>query len=526
MPLRDLNEAPSTGTNAARILKSLPTGPGGSCRCVKSREAEEPMARILLIDDDLDLADALQEDLENAGHRVTHLERAESGPDLVARQEFDVVVLDNNLGGGCMSGLEFLGALKKRELGIPVILMTGFVTADTLIQAKVRGVFDYLEKPADFAELFKQLTPIIHKALDIDWRPQLVPVPAPEKGADDPSGSLMLGTSKPMQAMYGQIGAFAPTDTTIVIRGETGAGKELVARAIHTNSPRKNRPFVALNCTTLNENLLESELFGVEKGAHSEAKKLRKGWFEHADGGTLFLDEIGDMPMSFQAKLLRVLENHEITRVGGNETIRVDVRVLSATHRDLEAAIRAGTFREDLYYRLNGVSIHLPPLRERGADLQLLTHHFLARAAVSAGRRAPTIHPNAWDKLHNHPWPGNIRELHHVISHAVLTCRGSQVTSDDIKLQRADPAPAAPGALSEEAALDGLRKAVAWAWNSQDKSWQGLCDRLERELLAFALAQLDGNQTQIGIRLGMCSNTVRKRLKKYDLIEEPEALTP
>src|SRR5262249_34933613 len=248
-----------------------------------------------------------------------------------------------------MSGIDFLAALHQRALGIPVILMTGFATADTAIRAVNLGAFDYLEKPDDFGRLVAELTPLIAKALEIDWRPQQVARVPRATDPDGAAGPLLLGTSKPMLEVYVQVGRVARSHAPVLIRGETGTGKELVARAIHTNSPRKHRPFVALNCSALNENLLEDELFGHEPHAFTGADKLRKGRFEHAHGGTLFLDEVGDMPLALQAKLLRVLENQEVSRLGGNEPIKVDVRVLSATHRDLEAALRAGAFREDLF---------------------------------------------------------------------------------------------------------------------------------------------------------------------------------
>src|SRR5205823_7572309 len=217
----------------------------------------------------------------------------------------------------------------------------------------------------------------------------------------------------------------------VLIQGETGTGKKLVAKAIHTNSPRKNKPFVAMNCTALNENLLDDELFGHEPGAFTGAAKLRKGCFEYADGGTLFLDEVGDMPPPLQAKLLRVLESHEVPRMGTSESIKVDVRVVSATHRDLESAIADGKFREDLFYRLNGVTIQVPPLRDRGDDLVLLAEHFLAKAAHEAGRAPPAVEPGAWDVLRQCSWPGNVRQLQNAIRRAVLVCRG-QITAGDI----------------------------------------------------------------------------------------------
>ncbi len=354
------------------------------------------MARILLIDDNVDLAEALHEALERAGHCVTCLERAAPGPDLLAAQKFDVVLLDNRMPG--MSGIEFLAVLKEREIRVPVIVMTGDADSDTAIQAVNLGAFDYLAKPDDYGALILELIKLIEKALQIAWPPPrvLTPEEACPEGASRP---LMIGKSRVMLEVSALIGRVAGSHAPVLILGETGTGKELVAQAVHTHSPRKNKPFVAMNVAALAENLQEDELFGHEKGAFTDAVKLRKGLFEHASGGTLFLDEIGDMPASLQAKLLRVLENQEVTRIGGNEPIRVDVRVLSATRRDLDAAIRAGTFREDLFFRLNGVTIELPPLRKRGNDLQLLTNHFLERAAEGTGRRALTLHPAAWDKL-------------------------------------------------------------------------------------------------------------------------------
>jgi DNA-binding NtrC family response regulator len=470
------------------------------------------MARILLIDDDVDLAEDLVESLESIGHAVTHLERAAGGPDLLVGQEFDVVLLDNKMPG--MSGTEFLAALKEREVEIPVILMTGCGTSDTAMKAVELGAFDYLEKPDDYSRLFNALLPMISKALQIDWRPPVVPVPGATNG-EKAGGPLMLGKSARMVEMYVQIARVARSQTSVLIRGETGTGKELVALAIHTHSPRKNRPFVVMDCTGLQETTLNSELFGHEKGAFTGADKLHKGRFEYANGGTLFVDEIGEMPIGLQAKLLRVLENQEVTRMGSNEAIKVDVRVVSATHRDLEAAIRAGTFREDLFYRLNGVTIRLPPLRERGADLQLLTSHFLDKAAESNGRRPPILHPSAWERLRAHSWPGNIRELRNVLNRAVLLVRGPQILPSDLELECCNQVANDPSLRTEE---EALRKAVQWAWSTcKTPLWPHLHDLLECELLRYAVAELNGNKTEIGKRLDMARGTVIDRLKKYGL---------
>jgi DNA-binding NtrC family response regulator len=467
------------------------------------------MAHILLIDDDRDLVEDLRQALKKAGHRVTCLERAESGPDLVAGREIDVVLLDNWMPGG-MTGIEFLAALRERGIGVPVILMTGCAAGDTAIQAVLLGAFDYLEKPPDYDRLFEELTPLIHRALEIDWRSPVVRVPG-EPPPPGPAGPPMIGRSRGMREVVARVRDVATSRASVLILGETGTGKELIARAVHTLSPRKTEPFVALNCTALTETLLEDELFGHEKDAFSGATRLRKGLFEHASGGTLFLDEVGDMPAALQAQLLRVLENQEVKRIGSNETIKVDVRVLSATHHDLEAAIAAGTFREDLFFRLNGVSIRLPSLRERGdEDLQLLTAYFLEKAGEGTARRAPMLHPSAWDKLRAHSWPGNIRELRSVLVRAVLLCRGPQVMPDHLELRHSQPA--------QGEVLAGLRQAIRAAWGSGEANLgPKLQELLERELLKHGLAELGGNRTRIGERLGMCRGTVIQRLKDYGL---------
>jgi DNA-binding NtrC family response regulator len=325
-----------------------------------------------------------------------------------------------------------------------------------------------------------------------------------------------VGKGEAMQRVYRLIAQFAPTDSAVLIRGETGTGKELVARALWTHSGRKDKPFVTLNCAALPENLLETELFGHEKGAFTGAEKLRKGKFEIADGGTIFLDEIGDMSYPLQAKLLRVVEYQEFERVGGGEPIRVNVRVLSATHRDLEAAIEGGAFRRDLFYRLNRVTIRLPPLRERPDDLPKLAEYFLARAAEEQGRAVPSLSPAALDRLCGHRWPGNVRELENVMERALGVCRGPQVLPEHIDFET--DAPGRPGPGTEAAAVAGLHRAIEWAWASDRPDlWPALHDLLERELLRVALEKLGGNQSEVAKRLKMGRTTVSERMRKYGL---------
>lgn len=485
------------------------------------------MARILLVDDDADFSDRLREELEELGHQVVCLDRAKGGPDLLANEDFDLVLLDNRMPG--MSGIEFLAALKQREIELPVILMTGHATADTAMQAVNLGAFEYVIKPLEVGELVKELQPLIAKALASGRPKKRVQLPG-EATATDIAGPLMLVKSRPMIEVCKLIARVARSNASVLIHGETGTGKDLVARAIHTHSPRENKPFVAMNCSALNESLLQGELFGHEPGSFTGADKLRKGRFEHANGGTLFLDEVGDMPLNMQAQLLRVLENQEVCRIGRNEPIKVDVRVVSATHRDLEAAIRDGKFREDLYYRLNGVTIRLPPLRERTEDLRLLASHFVQQEADKNYQPVPALHDSAWEKLRAHSWPGNIRELRNTLSRAVLMCRGPCILPADLELRRDAPMPKPPTdrepqrdspdprEASEEEAVAALLQAIRWAWDTNDKDlWPLLHDLLERELLRYALTELKGNKTQVRKRLNMSPNTILDRMRKYGL---------
>jgi DNA-binding NtrC family response regulator len=418
-----------------------------------------------------------------------------------------------------MSGIEFLAALQQCGVSVPVILMTGYATTDTAIQAINLGAFDYVIKPSDFPTLLRELAPLIHEALEIARPMKVVHLPV-ETSAGVLPGPMLVGKSRPMVEVYKLIGRFAKSDDAVLILGETGTGKELIARAIHTNSPRKQKPFVALNCTALYEALLDDELFGHEPGAFTGADKLRKGKFEYANGGTLFLDEIGDMPLALQAKLLRVLEYQEVCRIGSNEPIKVNVRLLSATHRDLETAIQDSKFRRDLFHRLNRVTVRLPPLRERPEDLQELAAYFLARAVEGTGRAAPSLTASAMDVLRGYRWPGNVRELQNALHRAAGVCRGAQILPAhlDCQVTAANPL-ARPGqGASAEEAVAGLLEAIRWAWNTdQPKLWPLLRDLLERELLRFALVELGGNQTQVAERLDLARGTVIKRMQEYGL---------
>jgi DNA-binding NtrC family response regulator len=471
------------------------------------------MARILLIDDDLEFREFLRDALATGGHHVECLDRADHGPEILSQAIFDVVLLDNKLPG--ISGIEFLAALDERDIRAPVILMTGDPTSDTAIQAMNLGAFDYVVKPLDIDDLVAELEPLIAKAAEIV---QAIKEPVRLPG-DDAAGDgvKLLGNSRPMQEIYKLIGKVAASDVPVLILGETGTGKELVARAIHSYSQRQTRPFVAMNCTALNENLLDDELFGHEPRAYTGAgDKLRKGRFEHAHGGTLFLDEVGDMPLVLQAKLLRVLENREIVRIGGNEAITVDVRIVSATHCDLQSQAAEGRFREDLLFRLKGVTISLPPLRERGReDLELLAEHFLQRAANGVGRPAPGLQQGAREKLRAHGWPGNIRELQHVMRLALVTCRGPQITAGDLEFDSAPNSPAEPQELDAAAHFArGVQAAIAVG---DADLYQRLHDLWEKELIQQTLEACGGNQVHTARRLGISRNGLRSKMQAHGL---------
>ncbi len=459
------------------------------------------MANILLIDDDEDFSEFLCEELRARGYDVDYADNPKSGLERLPDEKLDVILLDNKMPG--MTGLEVLEVLKEEGIKTPVIMMTLQGTSDTNIIAILKGAFAYIEKGLEIVEFVDRLEPIILRILAIPPRP-----PATDAPEATPAGQL-IGKCPAMCEVYRLIGQVSETDNGVLIQGETGTGKELVAQAIVTNSRRKDKPFVPLNVATLQTNLLESELFGHVKGAFTGAVETVKGYFEQTDGGTLFLDEIAEMPYTAQAKLLRVVENQEVIRLGGEKNpIKVDVRLISATHQDMEKAIREKTFRADLYYRLNVFPIQLPPLRERGSDLQLLGRHFLVLEASKAKKPVPTLHRSAIEAARDHSWPGNVRELKFRISRAVLRCVGGIIMPEDLGLP----------AKGEEDPSNALRDAVARAWDSGAKElWPKLRDDLECELLRRALAKCGGNQTQVAERLGMARNTVRKGMQKYGL---------
>ncbi len=377
------------------------------------------MAKILLIDDAPDLIlDQLRRAFPAALHRVRAALTGAEGLEQVHTDPPDVILLDLRLPG--QSGLEVYQQIQKVDARIPVIFVTLAKGADAAIEAMKRGAYDYLFKPLDLA----QLTLVVGEAIEVSRRMR-EPAVIAESAPDPDSEGAIVGSCPAMREVYKAIGRVAGQDVAVLITGESGTGKELVARAIYQHGPRAKAPFLAMNCAAIPESLLESELFGHEKGAFTGADRRRIGKFEQCNGGTIFLDEVGDMPLALQAKFLRLLQEQTFERVGGNETIRTDVRLITATHRELKVWSELGHFRTDLYYRLDVFSIPLPPLRERGDDLPTLVRHFLRRFNRELGREIVEVDPEALDLLRNHSWPGNIRELQSVLKKALLQAQGT-----------------------------------------------------------------------------------------------------
>ncbi|HTL53329.1 MAG TPA: sigma-54 dependent transcriptional regulator, partial [Planctomycetota bacterium] len=380
------------------------------------------MSTIYIVDDETNIRSAMSKVLSSLGHKVFTAASAEEALAKLAEVQPDLVVMDVQMSG--MSGLDAIRKLKAILPKLPIIIMTGQGTTEIAIEATKNGAFDYHLKPFEPQEMIKS----INHALDsIRLMAREVEIaPAVQKATSD----ALIGQSHAMQEVYKAIGRVAGTDATVLIRGETGTGKELVARALYQHSARSAQPLMVVNCVAIPETLLESELFGHEKGAFTGADSKRIGRFEQCSGGTLFLDEVGDMTPLVQSKLLRLLQEQKFERVGGSETISTDVRILAATNRDLEKMVADGDFRADLYYRLNGYTIKLPPLRERGDDLIILLEHFLSRFANSLGKDVEGITPEALDLLAKYPWPGNVRELQSVVRQSLLHATGRVLMPD------------------------------------------------------------------------------------------------
>jgi nitrogen regulation protein NR(I) len=467
------------------------------------------LSTILIVDDDDQLRRSFEKLLTQEGYTVQTAASGEAGLAVVEKGAPDLIILDVRLPG--MNGLETFQAVHRIEPKLPVIIMTAFGTTETAIEATKMGAFDYVLKPFEIPDMLL----VIQQALEAG-RFMRTPVDM-DPGSDQAFGEAIIGRSRPMQDVYKSIGRVASTDATVLIRGESGTGKELVARAIYQHSLRAGKPFLVINCVAIPENLLESELFGYEKGAFTGAVHRRVGKIEQANTGTVFLDEIGDMPGGIQAKILRLLQEKSIERLGGRETIDVDVRILAATNRNLEAALEAGRFREDLYYRLKVVTIELPPLRERSDDISLLTEYFLSRYAREVGMDNPGITPEAVTKLTSYSWPGNVRELGNTIQKTLIFNRGAPVAPEDISLA-AEGGEVLQGAVAESSD-SVVRQWARRALSSQSEKnlFDACMDRFGSMLISEALNLTGGNRSRAAKLLGLSRPTLHSKIEKYHL---------
>jgi two-component system response regulator AtoC len=451
------------------------------------------MKRVLVIDDDPPMRRALQILLNQLGVESVVAESAEAGLAVLAAEHIDLVMTDVRLPG--ITGVEALRRIRELDASLPVIVLTAYGTIQNAVEAMRLGAFDYVLKPFEL----EAIAAVVRKALELRH------VRAENRylrerldllgGASD-----VVLASPALQRVFERVRQVASTPTTVLITGETGVGKEIVARAIHQLSPRRDKLLVALNCAAIPADLLESELFGHVRGAFTGAQAAREGKFELADGGTLFLDEIGDMPAPLQAKLLRVLQDAVIERVGSNKQVRVDVRVVSSTNRDLAAAVKAGAFREDLYYRLNVFHLAVPPLRERREDIRPLAESFLARFAREFRKGSLRLTPAAVTQLERYDWPGNVRELHNVMERAAVLAGGDAAVVDEHVIDELLPASSAAVAAAD----DGVRLAPA-------------LDALERTLIERAVARANDNKLEAAKLLGVSERTLWYKLKKHGL---------
>jgi len=450
---------------------------------------------ILVVDDDADQRASLKEDLEREGFAVEVATGGRAGVERVKRGGIDLVVSDVKMPD--LDGLDLLREVRTVEPYLCVIIITGFGSIDTAIRAVKLGAYDYLPKPFETDHLLL----LIDKALGERALRSEVMHLREEVSRRDRLDNI-IGRSPAMQEVFDLIRRMAASPASVLITGDSGTGKELVARAIHAHGPRKARPFVAMNCSAIPETLLESELFGYARGAHSTARSDREGLLVEADGGTLFLDEIAEMPLALQPKLLRVLQDGEVRPLGTNKVERVDVRVIAATNRDLAAHLREGHLREDLYYRLNVVQIHLPPLRGRSEDVLPLAEHFLARSAARAGKALRGFTEDAKKIMLAYTFPGNVRELENMVERAVALAEGDLIGPDDL-----------PPVMRQRKSQDRLSTAVA----------QGLTlDQLEREYIERVLDAEGGNKTRAALRLGLDRKTLYRKLEEYAAAPKPD----
>jgi two-component system response regulator HydG len=449
--------------------------------------------RVLVVDDDEPHAEAVAESLERVGYECVVATSGAEGLRLIEEQTFDIIISDLIMEG--VGGLEILAKAKRELPDAEVVILTGHGTIKTAVTAMQAGATTYLTKPLDIGEL----RTVVDKASqsqrlarsNIELQKQLN-----EKFGFEG----VIGNSPAMHTVVARLRQIAPTSASVLITGESGTGKELVAKALHNNSPRRYKPFVTLNCAALSDNILESELFGHVKGAFTGADRERKGWFEHANGGTLFLDEVGDIPLGTQVKLLRALESGEIVRVGTNEPIKVNVRLISATNRDLTEAIASGSFRQDLYHRLKVVTIKLPPLRERREDIDLLVDHFLKEFTTAHEKKIVSITPAARRILRQYSWPGNVRELKNTIESMVVIDFDGVLDVDDLTEDLQAVSSSSPPASKPAGADLLVGKSI---------------EEIEKHYITETLKLTSGNREEASRMLGIGERTLYRKLKEY-----------
>ena len=469
------------------------------------------MANLLVIDDDRSVRHLVSAAFRDLDLNILSAATAREGLELVQNESLDVILLDMMLPD--MSGLEAFQQIHKLAPKVPIIFITVGGTSDTAIEAMKLGAFDYLLKPLDLARIQE----LVLQALEIR-RLMNVPVNLHTTGTPHPAGDSMVGRSPQMQEVYKAIGRVAPQDVTVLIRGESGSGKELVARAIYHHSSRSKAAFLAVNCAALTETLLESELFGHEKGSFTGAATQRIGKFEQCSGGTVFMDEVGDMSPMVQSKVLRVLQEQQFERVGGTETVRTDVRIIAATNRDLEKMVAKGEFREDLYYRLNSFSIKIPPLRERRADILMLLEWYLIQFGRELGKDVHGISPDAMDMLLHYRWPGNVRQLQNVLRQALLQANGPVLISKFFPAELQPAEASSTSAVEIEEYGGYLQPFIDERLNDGSNNlYAEAVEVMERCLLTSVLRSTEGNQSKAAEILGITRGSLRNKIRSLGI---------
>jgi len=466
-------------------------------------------ARVLVADDEASIRFVLREALEEAGHEVVDVDSGDAAWRALAEGGFAIAFLDIRMPG--RSGLDLIDRMREAGNDTAVVVITAQNTLENAVEAMKRGALDYLVKPFEMAEVLGA----VQKALRTRALEREVRALRQEASVRSAPGERLVGRSPAILEVFKTIGRVAPRDVAVLVTGESGTGKELVARAIHAASPRAEAAFVAVNAAAIPRDLLESELFGHEKGAFTGAIEARAGRFREASGGTLFLDEIGDMPLELQAKLLRVLQSGEVTSVGGKRAEKVDVRIVAATHRDLDALVREARFREDLLYRLRVVPVHIPPLRERPEDVEVLAQHFVGRYAAELGTRARWLSEATIEHLASHDWPGNVRELENAIKRALVLGSHELLSPEDFAFLKGAAAVAPDGGSLEELVRG---EALAQLRGPEDgELYRRILERIERPLLEATLLHTGGNQLRAAALLGINRNTLRKKIAELQI---------